>query len=276
MNILSDLASILTISECMVTFVHYIKRISDSLKPYGQIDFYFLTFYALFSAAAGGLIWNVACISFGKVGLIGGPGYEPHGILAVIWPIATLSAVLMTLFVLNLIYHFMDKKYQLLNFLVFLISVSIGSAIFYDLPLFGSQGFRNYFEAMNMTFVEKEIYLVLIWSLIISLLGFLPLSLIKIKNKPKSVSTQSIIFSMIEQVGFCVGLTTSAVLFCLLPWPNEVRLDAARGVIVGLALRMSLFFGLIVACLPVLPQITPAYMVRVQRIKSFFLRSIIQ
>lgn len=248
---LEILGSFLGIVAFIITIKERINRAIGILTLPKQVDFYFLSFYALVSAAAGGLVWNSICsLSGPECSFVGGTGSEPHGTLAFIWPVATLSIVIMTLWTLNWKYRFIKVQDQLLQYLAFLIGVTIASVLFYDLSLFGNSGFRNYFDAINMPFVEKEFALVLIWSLLIALLGFLAMGLVRIQRAYEVVGIRAIVLPLLEQVGLCVGLTTFAVAFCVLVFPQESRFETARGIIAGLALRMSLFFGLLIAHVP--------------------------
>lgn len=271
-TVIGILGSILGIFEYLITIKEKINRAIDSLKLPKELDFYFLSFFALVSAAAGGLLWNSVCSSFGpECPFVGGTGSEPHGKLAIIWPVTTLSIAVITLLILNWKYRFMKIKDQSLCYLAFLVGTIIGSVLFYDLPLLGVSGFRNYFDAMNTPFLEKEFALVLIWSLLLALFGFLAMGFVKIKLTSESASPRLILLPLLEQVGLCMGLTTFAVAFCLLALPNESRFETARGIIAGLALRMSIFFGLLIAHVP-LEGVLPAYMRHLLKVRIFFLR----
>jgi hypothetical protein len=269
-TLIGILASILGIFEYMITIREKINRAIDSLRLPKELDFYFLSFFALIAASLGGLFWNWVCGFFGSdCPYVGGTQSEPHGILSIIWPITTLSMVVATLIILNSKFHLMKVREQLLLYFTFLIGITIGSVMFYDLPLSGNSGFRNYFDAINIPYHYKELYLVLIWASLLSACGFLAMGLMKLKIAPKPVDVHEIVFRFIEQIGLGVGLTTFAVLFCILTFPpDSPRFDTARGIIAGLSLRMSLFFGLIVAHVP-LEGVLPPYARHILRVKSY-------
>lgn len=266
------LGSILGIFEYLITIKEKINRATDSLRLPKELDFYFLSFFALVAAAAGGLLWNFVCSFFGsECPFVGGTGSEPHGRLAILWPITTLSVTVITLLILNWKYRFMKVKDQALCYLAFLIGTIIGSLLFYDLPLIGVSGFRNYFDAIHAPFLEKEFALVGLWSSSIAFFGFLALGLMKIKLSSERSGIRLIVLPILEQMILCIGLTTFAVAFCLLALPSEPRFETARGIIAGLALRMSVFFGLLMAHVP-LEGVLPAYIRHLLRVKIFILR----
>ncbi len=237
------LASLISIIGFVASGIPIINNWIDSLRPPTTLTFYFLAFWALVAAALGGLFWNFLNRA---TPTLGGTSSEPHGKAAIIWPITTNVPIVLTLVILNWKYRFTSIPYQLLLYGAFLIGVTIGSLIFYDFPFRGKKGFRNYFDSANRSYFSKEFWLVVLWSLLLSSLGFLAMGLTKL-----IVARVSDFLTPLLQIGFCVGLTTSAVVFFLLVFPDQPRFDSARGIIAGLALRMTLFFGLLLGTSPV-------------------------
>lgn len=273
-TVIGILGSILGILEYIITIKEKINRAIDSLKLPKELDFYFLSFFALVSAASGGFVWNTICGFFGsKCPYVGGTQSEPHGWLAILWPLASMSIVIITLVAFNVKFHLIKIVDQLKVYSAFMCGMTIGSIAFYDFPLLGSIGFRNYFDQINTPFLDKEFGLVLLWSSLIATFGFLFMVFIQIKIEHKPLNAKATVLHLLEQIGLCVGLTTFAVAFCLLAFPNEARFDTARGIIAGLALRMSLFFGLLISHVPI-SEVTPPYIRHILRVKDYVSRRI--
>ena len=215
----------------------------DTLKLPTTFNFYFLAFWALVAAGAGGLIWNFSNRYILKKETIGGE-VEPSGWEAIAWSFSTNLCIVVALVILNLIYHFAPIPYQLLLYCAFLIGAMIGSLLFYGgLPYWRNRqlgGLRKYIYSKPWSDAFKELVLVVLWSLLISGLGFLAMGLTK-----RLVTGISDLVTPIIQIGFCVELTTLAVLFFLVAFTDQTKFESARGIIAGLALRMTLFFGVL-------------------------------
>lgn len=207
--------------------------------------FCFLFCCSLLAAGLGGFIWNALNATFGQRVYLGGTSGEPHGWAAFIWPIVTNAPAAIILVILAHLAQIRIRG-QLLLYGVFLfIGLPLGSIIFYDYP-----GFRG--------FLHDELYLVLIWSFLLSVLGFLSMEFMKIivaRIKDfRSMGLMKIIVTVIRdlgedfgtlliQVGLCVLFTTLFVVCFLLVFGDKFA--DARGIVAGLALRMTLFFGLL-------------------------------
>jgi len=226
-------------------FVFFIKNQIDgaisNLRLPQQLDFYFLFFWAFVAAILGGFVWNIFVRLTKQWAFLGGK-YEPHGLTAILWPIVTNIPVAIVLISLNIAYLFIEFRTQVLLYSVFLLGLTMGAKIFYDTPIKGSRGFRNHFEAKKMPFFWKEFWLVLIWSALLSL-GFL------LSNGIILLTTQrdlwEVFINFLKQTGLCIGLTSLAVIFFLLAFPEQPRMETARGIVAGLFLRIALFFGLL-------------------------------
>lgn len=249
-------ASILGIIQFIKSYKDEIDSWIDSLKLPSEVNFYFFAFYAIVAASLGGVFWNTfnrindIYIFMGPSAYVGGTGSEPHGIAIIIWAITTHLPLAIILIFLNRKYRFVGFRKQIWLYTGFLVGVSIGGHLFYDLPLWGSRGFRFYFDAKNMSFFQKELGLVVIWSSLLSICGFLLMGLVKVWQNP---SDDKKFFSnlLLKQVGLCIGLTTLAVVFFILAFPDQPRFEAARGIIAGLVIRSSLFFGIVLGTNPI-------------------------
>jgi hypothetical protein len=252
--LIGAVGTLITIIGFIAGGITIINSWIDSLRPPTTLNFYFLVFWALVAATLGGLVWNVLNSINDHYHIFGknepspyvGPSPEPHGIAAIIWPITTNVPIILTLVILNWKYRFSSIPYQLLLYCAFLIGVTIGSLIFYDFPLQGKKGFRNYFDSTKRPSLSKEFWLVVLWSFLLSSLGFLAMGLMKL-----IVAGISDFLALIPQIGFCVALTMLAVVFFLLAFSDVRKFESARGIIAGLALRMTLFFGLLLGTSPV-------------------------
>lgn len=254
METIRTLASALGI---LVFLVLMKQRVSDALAAIGapaSLDFYFLFFWALAAALVGGLAWG-ACQRLSPslnarrcsqspsapTPTLGG-SREPHGIAAWLWPVVT-NVPILVLFVFFAVHYQLFGHAAVVRLAsVFLLGLSLSSAVFYDLPLFGNRGFRCWLNTRGWRYEVLELALVLIWSTILSVipfflvhmasnLGWFPLAPIS---------------GMVEAVGLTVGMTSLVVTFFVVTYPNE-KFESARGILAGLTLRVSLFLGLVLA-----------------------------
>lgn len=201
--------------------------------------FYLLFFWAMVASLLGGLFWNLVFS-----GTLGDPE-EPHGWAAIIWPIATNLPVVLILIILNSRYKLeLQKQIQLYS--AFLLGVTIGSVIFYDLPLSGEIGFRRYFEAKDLPYTDKEFWLVVIWSSLLACVGFLFMGVAKFWLMPFSRKINTTIWLFLKQSSLVIGLTTSAVSLFIWAFDDQSRFDSARGIVAGIFLRVSIFFGIFI------------------------------
>lgn len=138
----------------------------------------------------------------------------------------------------------MQVQTQILLYLIFLVGIAVGSKLFYDLPIQGKLGIRKYLDAQNISFIAKEFWLIIIWSSLLSL-GFLFESIVKLLVT--QLTMVNIFWGLLKQVGLCIGLTTLSVTFFLLVFPEQPRMETARGIVAGLFLRIALFFALLLA-----------------------------
>lgn len=251
-EILGSLADLLGVLGFIFFIKFQIDGMIENVKLPKEMNFYLLFFWAFVAAFLGGFVWNVLNqlnehISFmGPTSpYIGGTQSEPHGIAAILWPVSTLFPMLITLLALNWKYSFLGFKEQLVLYTIFLVSITIGSVLFYDLPLSGNNGFRNYLGAKGIPSFRKELWLVVIWSSILSLSGFLLMQFANNAFFSITKEFHKFIWPLLKQTGLCIGLTTLSVGFFLLAFPDQPKFDTARGIVAGLFLRIALFFGLL-------------------------------
>jgi hypothetical protein len=244
------LVDLLAITMLIIVLNEEVNRVGKLPNLSLNVNFCFLFLWASVSAFLGGFLWwginrlNDQLHFMGESAYISGTTREPHGLSAIIWPVTTNLIVVITLIILNSEYGYMRFSMQLLIYLFFLIGSSIGSLIFYDLQIYGNRGFRYYFDTKRLSYFTKEFLLVIIWSSLISIIGFLFAGFIKMIAFPGSGDWGTALWSFIKQSGICVGLTTCAVTFCLILSPEQSRYVTVRGIIAGLFLRISLFFAL--------------------------------
>jgi hypothetical protein len=268
-GIIGIVASFLGIIQFTITYKREIDSWIESAKLPSEVNFYFLLLWGLVASSVGGILWiivnrlNEIYHFMGSSPYSGGNQSEPHGTAAILWPAITITPLIITIFLLNGRYAFTKVSEQhllsmlLLNrstynkgfntvlmLLAFLLGATVGSILFYDIPIFSSIGFRNYFDSRQTPYLIKEFFLVLIWSFLLSMLGFLFAYIAHRLLTPQSINPIRV-STLIKQVGLCVGLTTLAVALCLL-FPDRERFDTARGIVAGLVLRTTLFFGLLI------------------------------
>lgn len=250
-NLVGLMASILGIFGFMISLREELNRAIKTLNLPPEVNFYFLFFWAFIAWFLGGLLWiglnrlNDKYNFMGNSAYTGGPNSEPHGLGAIIWSISTTIFSIITLILLNNRYKFIENQVQLLIYTAFIVGISMGSVIFYDLPICGNKGFRNYFNTKKLTYFSKEFWLVVIWSSLISIFGFLFANIVKVVALPISKGLVPTAYLFLKQIGICVGLTTCVVTFFLIVFPSQPRFEAAKGIIAGLFLRTTLFFGLL-------------------------------
>jgi hypothetical protein len=234
-----------------------IAEIVETLGFPENIDFYSLFFYGSVAALLGGLLWN----GLNKLNdrlpehqkimkrspYVGGTSRtEPHGRGAIIWPIVTKFPLIITLIILNYLYHFIGLRTQALLYISFLMGTLVGSKLFYDYSISGKVGFRAYFESKKYPYFSREFWCAVIWSFLISALGFLFMAIMRWLVMPDLISSDVILTALLKQVGWATGLTTLAVVFSVLIFPSEKKYETARGIIAGLTFRLMLFFGLLI------------------------------
>ena len=226
-----------------------------AIKTPETLTFYFLFFWAVAVALLGGLLWAIfqqlfpsiisssSCVDLiDDTKLTIGGSKEPHGFAAFLWPIVTNLPVAVLLMLVAWHYKFIPLKSAAFASLLVLLSLSVASLIFYDFPLFGYRGFRCYMSAKGQSFIKLELYLVLIWSALLAMVPFL--TLYGASKSGWLVAPPVSIKNCAIAIGLLVGLTVSSVGFCIAGYPYPA-FESARGVVAGVALRISLFFGIV-------------------------------
>jgi len=244
---LRELWALLADTAGIIAAIFFMKsQIDDAITTLNlprELNFYFIAFWAFVGAMIGGFIWNMLLRITKQTTVLGGTGSEPQGILAIAWPIVTTLPLMIILILINRQYTFIDTRQQVLLYITFLVGITIGSAIFYNLPIGGEVGLRRYFDAQEFSFLRKEFILVILWTLLLSM-GFLVAALTKLLVV-QSVNLNGILVGLFKQIGLTVLFTTLAVVFFLLAFPEQPRFETARGIIAGLFLRAALFWGLL-------------------------------
>jgi len=226
-----------------------------AIKAPVTLNFYFLFFWALAAALLGGLLWAGSQQIFPSIisssscadliqdpKLTLGGSKEPHGLAAFLWPIVTNLPIGVLLMVVSWRYAPISVKDAAVVSLIMVLSLSVAALIFYDLPLLGYRGFRCYLNAKGLAYQNLEIYLVLIWSGLLATIAFGALyGGSKFGLLPSlSVSIKDCAIA----IGLLVGVTVFSVGFFIVGYPHP-GFESARGVVAGVALRISLFFGII-------------------------------
>lgn len=206
---------------------------------------------ALASSIAGGMLWFVIWKG------LGGPD-EPHGNWVIGWVSVTMMPIYFALLWLNNkgsdigLGRFVTLPIhrQAIFNMVFLGGFILGAMTFYDLPIAGKVGFRRYFEAVDQAFVERETYLVLIWTLLVCVpsFGLMMVSQLVI-NKiwgTTSCSHPAALWTLVKQI--VTGIVPTSVFIIWFVWwfGEDPKYVPTRGIAAGIVLRTSMFFGLLV------------------------------
>lgn len=243
----------------IILFLFMMKtKVDDALgaiKAPDTLTFYFLFFWAVTAALLGGLLWagvqqlfptiisSSSCNDLtGDLRLTLGGVKEPHGFAAFLWPIVTNLPIVALLILVAWHYKLIPLNATALISLLVLLSLSVASLIFYDLPVFGYRGFRCYMSSKGLSFAELEFYLVLIWSGLLAAIAFL--SLYGASKFGWLVSPSITLKGCAIAIGLVVGLTVLFVGFFIGGYPHPA-FESARGIVAGVTLRVSLFFGIV-------------------------------
>jgi hypothetical protein len=126
-------------------------------------------------------------------------------------------------------------------------SLAIASLLFYDTPiigsLFGFQGFRSYILYQGYDYLMTEMYLVIIWSAMLSAVPFLGMYFLNLKGliSEPGASLTTCMYAIITTI----GLTTFSVAL-FITFFTSPESESLRGAIAGMVLRILLFFGLLI------------------------------
>jgi hypothetical protein len=231
------------------------QRVTDALTAIGapaSLNFYFLFFWALCAALVGGFAWAacqrlfpsltaMACtpVPSAPIPTLGG-AREPHGFAALLWPVVTNIPVLLLFALIVWRYHLLAGNTLARLACIWLPSLALSSALFYDLPLFGQRGFRCWLYTVGWEYERLELVLILIWSTVLSAIPFCLVRLASQLRRWPPVPMSGVVTAVV----LAVGITSLIVTFFIVAYPGE-KFESARGVLAGLALRVSFFFGLI-------------------------------
>jgi hypothetical protein len=216
-----------------------------SLRPTRRGSLLYLLLLLLVAAGVaaviGGGIWNVAASGF----LVDGPANEPHGWTAFAWAPITLLPLGITLVLVNARYRLLGMGRQVLLVLGFLLGAGLGAMLFYDVPWSGLVGVRAVIEAQPLSFFWKEFWILVLWSVLLSVPGFLVTACLDWLSGARG-RTRVVGRLLLKHIVLAVSLVIlfgSTVLFV---FPLESQ-TSGRGVVMGICLRVALFFGLLQA-----------------------------
>lgn len=259
---------------CLLTYREVVKnffqKIEEIIGMPTSLDFYPLFFLAFVAAGIGGVMWMFCQKVFPSLYAIPpnviidpsvGGSREPHGLAAFLWPIVTFLPSTVLFCWVSKKYELLpcekvilvvelSKKYKLvlckkavLVALVMLGSLAIASLLFYDFPLFGFQGFRSYFLIHVLDYQTREMWLVFIWSAILSAFPFLVIYFLNLKGliSEPGASLTTCAYAIITTF----GLTTFSVAL-FITFFTSPESELLRGAIAGMVLRILLFFGLLI------------------------------
>ena len=184
---------------------------------------------AMATAALGGLLWNFSNHLLGWTYYMGSPGNEPYGFSAFMWGFLTLLplAIISTIFLKK---H-LALKTMITALLAYLIVGGLSALLFY------TSGIRVGIENLGFSYEMREIIIVIIYSLIISLPPYITLRTI----------TRSALNSKITAlyVGLPVVAALVAVILTLFISRPEIEVVGVRGLLVGMLMRSCMFYVMI-------------------------------
>lgn len=217
-----------------------IDELIGTLQFPKQLNFYFLFFWAFLSALVGGFIWNL----FSRLARTNVILTEPHGWSPLFWAIISNLPTVTTLFIINIHYPYSSPKQQAPLFLVFLLGITIGAVLFYNIPLSGRTGFRSFIsQGTGRTSSLQEFWLSLIWTALLSM-GFVFMNITKLALYD-SITLLDMTIAILRQAGIFISITVMSIMFGLLAFPRKERTETALGVIAGLFVKIALFFSLL-------------------------------
>jgi hypothetical protein len=129
----------------------------------------------------------------------------------------------------------------------FLLGLSVGSWLFYDLPVGASIGVRAAIGGLDWSAFSVEAVLVVLWSLMLAV----PAHALAMLGRPLLVRrAHEEVRRRLLAVAFAVFLASVPVCLFIGAFPTS-EFESARGIIAGVALRLGLGLGL---ALPFLEQ----------------------
>jgi hypothetical protein len=210
-----------------------VVKISLKKKLSIEITIIICAFFALIS---GGGIWNLSNRLFGWTFFMGGSGNEPYGWYSLYWGFVTLIPIPLMCFIIVLLMNGYTKHntWKAIAFtILYGILGGLAACLFYN------TGLRSIIESFHFNYGTQEIYIVFLWSAILSSVTFFPFILFN--NMFKKIIS---IPWMAIQILLAVILATLFVYISyLFPWSDIIR-DQLRGFLAGLGLRLGLFVGL--------------------------------
>ena len=216
-----------------------------------RLTFYFLFFWATTAVLAGGLLW--AGCQYLLPQLVPSDAFEPslggtkepHGLAALLWPVVTTLPTVVLILTLSSTYRLLPLHVGALVSVLLLVGLVIASLIFYALPPSGRPGVRLYVEAKHLGYVTTEMFLAVVWS---ALLALIPFSALYAANRLKWIMGPGTSLAAVSlAIGVTVVLTAFVVGFFVAGY--RIRQYEAARRLAGVALRVSLFFGLILSSL---------------------------
>ena len=220
------------------------KDVREALDTLGvgrdkaPVAFYELWTLGVLSAVLGGLIWGLVWRKS-----VGGDGQEPHGWWAATWPVLTLGPAMVALMLLNWKYSLLSWSQHVSRQAAWIAGAIVGAVVFYDFPLWGCRGFREFLLPRNSS---AEFFLVFIWSALSVAPAFIVLFAFRAWRHTMRPGLRTIWPTVVRPSGFVVIITSVAVVAFLVAYPDRIKFEQARGVVAALVLRTTIFVSLFV------------------------------
>ncbi|HEX4961104.1 MAG TPA: hypothetical protein VF173_09735 [Thermoanaerobaculia bacterium] len=160
---------------------------------------------------------------------------EPHGIAALMWPLVSNVLTCATCWLFS-----RRAGVSLPEVGRFLLGLSVGSWLFYDLPVANHHGIRSAIGGLGWSPFSSEAVLVVAWSLMLSV----PAHSFAILGRPLAVRRpQDEIRRRLLGVALAVCFASVPV-WCFIGLFPTSDFESARGIIAGVSLRVGLGLGL--------------------------------
>lgn len=212
--------------------------------------FLFLLFLGSVGAVLGGGLWAAINWWNDRAGFMGPSPYvggelEPHGWAAVIWASTSLLPIALVAYLVlrRSSGDTTPPRGTRLRFGLFLVGAMIGAVIFYDIPIGRSQGFREYLgDERMLSFIEREFWLAMLWATVIAGTAF---AVAGFTVGSDGTVAYHVSRRFAVQLALVVPITVLIVAAFLLAYPDDLKFTTGRGLVAGGALRVGVFFGLL-------------------------------
>jgi hypothetical protein len=206
--------------------------------------------FSLIAPIVGGIVWQYLCKVNGWPFHLGGSQNEPYGIYAVVWGVVTLLPVV---FAVRLVTseHNLNSIAAVgcwfISFECLLCVVYVGLAGICSLLFYGVEkeyGVRTFITSFGMSHERTEQIIIAIWALSISVIPTFALMLLGGTHTPRWDTKEVLSYAAPSVLTVTLCLLSLSVYFALYDYTNLDQKAQIQGMVAGLAVRFSVFWGL--------------------------------